>query len=57
MFIHDKIDEKIGKSEGKIIRNIDIVSLDPFGYSDEDENREPHNSFEIFGNKIHREMG
>lgn len=51
--LRDKIGEKIGKSEGKIIRNIDIVSLDPFGYSDEDENREPHNSFEIFGNKIH----
>ena len=31
--LREKIDEKIGKSEGKIIRNIDIVSLDPFGYS------------------------
>ncbi len=41
------------KFEGKIIRNITIETLDPFGYSDTDSNREPKNWAEKTGNRIH----
>ncbi len=41
------------KFEGKIIRNITIETLDPFGYSDKDSNREPKNWAEKTGNRIH----
>lgn len=41
------------KFEGKIIRNITIETLDPFGYSDADSNREPKNWAEKTGNRIH----
>lgn len=49
----DKIDAEIQKNDGKIIRNINIISLDPFGFSAEDEEQEPKNTFEKFGNNIH----
>jgi hypothetical protein len=41
------------KFEGKIIRNITIETLDPFGYSDVNSNREPKNWAEKTGNRIH----
>ena len=49
----DKVDNEIAKNDGKIIRNIKIETLDPFGYSIENDKREPSNSFEKFGNNVH----
>ena len=39
--------------EGKIIRNINIVTLDPFGFSEIDSTRKPRNWGEKNGNKLH----
>jgi hypothetical protein len=39
--------------EGKIIRNINIVTLDPFGYSEVDSTKKPRNWAERNGNSIH----
>jgi len=39
--------------EGKIIRNITIVTLDPFGYSELDSTKKPRNWVEKNGNSIH----
>ncbi|WP_300490415.1 hypothetical protein [Flavobacterium sp.] len=39
--------------EGKVIRNIKIETLDPFGYSVTDENEAPRKWIERFGNRIH----
>ena len=39
--------------EGKIIRNINIITLDPFGYSEVDTTRKPRNWTERSGNKLH----
>lgn len=39
--------------EGKIIRRIKIVTLDPFGYSEKDSTKKPRNWAEKNGNKIH----
>lgn len=41
------------KLNGKIIRNITIETLDPFGQSVTNEAKKPRNSFERFGNSIH----
>lgn len=41
------------KFEGKIIRNINIVTLDPFGFSVTDTARKPNNWAEKVGNKLH----
>lgn len=38
---------------GKIIRNIHIVTLDPFGYSDSDSLKEPKKWAERTGNRLH----
>ncbi len=38
---------------GKIIRNIEIVTLDPFGFSDKDTTKKPVNWGEITGNHLH----
>jgi hypothetical protein len=50
-----KKEEKIVKKhqEGKIIRNITIETLDPFGYSVTDEKKVPKRKFEKFGNSVH----
>src|SRR3970282_1467751 len=40
-------------SDGKIIRNINIITLDPFGYSDIDTTRKPKNWGERTGNRLH----
>lgn len=39
--------------ECKIIRNINIETLDPFGYSVSDTNQTPTNNFEKLGNSLH----
>jgi hypothetical protein len=39
--------------EGKIIRKINIVTLDPFGYSEIDSTKKPRNWVEKNGNSIH----
>lgn len=39
--------------EGKIIRNINIVTLDPFGFSEIDSTKKPRNWVEKKGNSIH----
>lgn len=39
--------------EGKIIRNIKIITLDPFGYSERDTTKKPRNWAEKSGNKLH----
>jgi hypothetical protein len=39
--------------EGKIIRNINIVTLDPFGYSEIDSTKKPRNWVEKNGNRLH----
>lgn len=48
-----KSKKKKFNAEGKIIRNITIVTLDPFGYSDVDSTRRPHNWGERTGNSWH----
>lgn len=40
-------------AEDKIIRNINIITLDPFGYSDTDTTRRPGNWGERTGNRFH----
>ncbi|MDM1514771.1 hypothetical protein HX055_18855, partial [Myroides odoratimimus] len=39
--------------EGKVIRNIYIKTLDPFGFSDTDSLKTPKNKVEEIGNKLH----
>ena len=41
------------KHEGKIIRNIKVHTLDPFGYSVNDTTKKPKNWAEDVGNKLH----
>jgi hypothetical protein len=41
------------KSECKIIRNIYIETLDPFGFSSDNEERKPEKGFEKLGNRLH----
>lgn len=42
-----------GKQHGKIIRNIEIETFDPFGYDLEDSVQRPHSWFQKTGNAIH----
>jgi len=50
----NKTNEQIvKKANGKIIRNITIETLDPFGYSIKNATKQPENGFEKFGNAIH----
>ncbi|MBD3581104.1 BamA/TamA family outer membrane protein [Flavobacterium selenitireducens] len=39
--------------QGKIVRKIDIITLDPFGYSETDTTRKPSKSLAHFGNRLH----
>lgn len=49
-----KKDKVVSKSQqGKIIRKITIETLDPFGYSINNEKRVPKRKLENFGNAIH----
>lgn len=47
------VPKKYETFEGKTIRNINIVTLDPFGYSEIDSSRNPKNWAERIGNRIH----
>lgn len=48
-----EVQKKYALFEGKIIRKISIVTLDPFGYSEIDTLKKPKNWAERNGNKIH----
>lgn len=39
--------------EGKVIRHTEIKTMDPFGYSINDEDKYPHSWFEKVGNALH----
>lgn len=47
------IKKAFDRSEGKIVRNINIETLDPFGYSVDNYKDEPEKGFEKFGNRLH----
>ncbi|NBL64324.1 hypothetical protein GV828_03800 [Flavobacterium sp. NST-5] len=50
----DKVElQNYAAYEGKIIRNIYITTLDPFGFSEKDTTRKPRNWGERLGNRIH----
>jgi hypothetical protein len=52
--VYKKLIQKPYKTfEGKIIRNIDIITLDPFGYSATDTTVAKRNFFTNAGNKVH----
>ncbi|MHC5353003.1 hypothetical protein ACYSNX_02250 [Myroides sp. LJL115] len=46
-------DRDLALGEGKIIRNIDIVTLDPFGFSELDTLQVPTTKAENLGNRLH----
>lgn len=39
--------------QGKVVRNIEIVTLDPFGFDEKDLTRKPQKKIEIYGNALH----
>ncbi|WGU68659.1 hypothetical protein QIU19_01345 [Capnocytophaga canimorsus] len=39
--------------QGKIIRNIEIYPLDPFGFDEKDLNKKPTRSIDRWGNALH----
>lgn len=45
--------QSLRKFEGKIIRNINITTLDPFGYSVNDTNQKPQKKVLKMGNSLH----
>lgn len=47
------IKKSFDRNEGKIIRKIRIETLDPFGYSIDNNKDEPKNRVEKFGNALH----
>lgn len=49
----EDIQQNYQEFQGKIIRNINIVTLDPFGYSAQDSLKKPRNWAESTGNRIH----
>lgn len=48
-----KTNQHLELGEGKVIRNIYIKTLDPFGFSDTDSLKKPKNKVEEIGNKLH----
>lgn len=42
------------KDEGKIIRHIEVRTMDPFGYSVDDTAKAPLNVLQTWGNQLHR---
>ncbi|MDR2224169.1 MAG: hypothetical protein LBE34_15750 [Flavobacteriaceae bacterium] len=48
-----KNNQNLELGQGKVIRNIRIVTLDPFGYSDSDSLRTPETKLEDIGNRFH----
>lgn len=51
------IRQEYEKHNYKIVRRIDILTLDPFGYSINDTSRVPRNFFEKTGNSLHIKTG
>jgi len=51
------IRQEYEKHNYKIVRHIDILTLDPFGYSISDTARVPRNFFEKAGNSLHVKTG
>ena len=51
--IKRKVQRPNSEFEGKIIRNISIETLDPFGYTFGDTVQKNQNTFTRFGNKLH----
>ncbi len=51
------IRQEYKKHNYKIVRRIDILSLDPFGFSISDTSRVPKNFFEKAGNSLHVKTG
>jgi hypothetical protein len=49
----DVIEKNFAAYEGKIIRTVSVVSLDPFGFSIQDIAIKPKHSLEKIGNSIH----
>jgi len=49
----NEIDKDFEKFQGKIIRNINIETLDPFGYSEKDTTRVPTKTIDKIGNSLH----
>lgn len=47
------IQKSFDRNEGKIIREIRIETLDPFGFSVDNYKDQPHKGFERFGNRMH----
>ena len=47
------IKKTFDRNEGKIIREIRIETLDPFGYAVDNYKDEPNKGFEKFGNRLH----
>ncbi|MDO4230098.1 MAG: hypothetical protein Q4C98_09805 [Capnocytophaga sp.] len=39
--------------QGKIIRNIEVITLDPFGFDEKDLTKKPQKKIEIYGNALH----
>ena len=48
-----KIEENYSKFEGKIVRNITVEVMDPFGFSVTDSTKKPRNYLERAGNSVH----
>ncbi|WP_298145886.1 hypothetical protein [Flavobacterium sp.] len=51
--IRKKAFRNLKRYQGKIVRNISVTTLDPFGFSETDINKKPKNSGEKFGNAVH----
>jgi hypothetical protein len=49
-----EVPKNYGEFEGKIIRNINIITLDPFGYSEIDSTKKPISWVEKNGDILHR---
>ncbi len=49
-----EVQKKYAEFEGKIIRNINIITLDPFGYSEIDSTQKPKSWFEKNADILHR---
>ncbi len=45
--------KSLSRYQGKIVRKINIVTLEPFGYSEKDTTAAPSRSLYKFGNRIH----
>lgn len=51
--IENQLQRNFATSQGKIIRNIYVKSLDPFGYTEKDTTVKPHRKIDKIGNSMH----